>query len=66
MTYKQKMLQAVSAGEHRRVRRAQLSIELIFNSAALHLEAERQSMNKALQLLDKEGRGIFEDVREEG
>lgn len=66
MTYKQKMLQAASDGDDRRVRQAQLSIELIFNSAALHLEAERQSMNKALQLLDKEGRGIFEDIREEG
>jgi len=39
---------------------------LIFNSAACHLEAEKQSMNKALQLLDKEDRGIFEDIGKEG
>lgn len=66
MTYKKRMLEAASAGDAQRVRRARLSIELIFNSAACHFEAEKQSMNQALQLLEKEDRGIFEDIREEG
>jgi DNA-binding PadR family transcriptional regulator len=62
MTYKQKMLEAVSADN----RRARLQIELVFNSAVCHFHAEKQSMNQALQLLEKEDRGIFEDIREEG
>ena len=64
--YKGKMLQAASSGNARRAHRARLSIELIFNSAALHLAAEKQSMREALQKLKKEDRGIFEDIREEG
>lgn len=66
MSYKQKMLDAVSTSDERRARRARLSIELIFNSAVCHFHAEKQSMNQALQLLEKEDRGIFEDIREEG
>ena len=66
MTYKNSMLEAASAGDAQRVRRARLSIELIFNSASCHFEAEKQSMNKVLQLLKKEDRGIFEEIREEG
>jgi len=65
-TYKQKMLQTVSTLEERRARRASLSIELIFHNAACHLAAEKQSMNRALELLEGEGREIFEDIREEG
>lgn len=64
--YKQKMLQAVSTENERRARRASLSIELIFHSAARHLDAEKQTMNRALELLGKEDRGIFEDIQEEG
>ena len=64
--YKQKMLQAVSTEDKRRARRASLSIELIFHSATCHFDAEKQSMNRALELLEKEDRGIFEDIREEG
>ena len=63
MTYKKKMLQAAAANN---AVRAKLSIELIFNSAALHFEAEKQSMKKALRLIDNEDRGIFEDTGEEG
>jgi hypothetical protein len=66
MTYKQKMLQAVSTDDERRARRASLSIELIFHSAVSHLNAEKQSMDRALQLLEKEDRGIFEDIQKEG
>jgi DNA-binding PadR family transcriptional regulator len=66
MAYKEKMLEAASAGDARRIRRARLAIELIFNSAAGHFDAEKRSMNKALQLLEQEDRGIFEDIREEG
>jgi DNA-binding PadR family transcriptional regulator len=66
MAYKDKMLEAVSSSNATRARRARLSIELIFNSAALHFDAEKQSMKKALQLLGKEDRGIFENIGEEG
>jgi hypothetical protein len=64
--YRGKMLEAASSADSRRIRRARLSIELIFNSAALHLAAEKQSMRDTLQKLEKEDRGIFEDIREEG
>lgn len=64
--YRQKMLDAVSSRDARKARRAQLSIELIFSSAAHHLRAERKFIKEALQLLEKEERGLFEDTPKEG
>jgi DNA-binding PadR family transcriptional regulator len=66
MNYKTEMLKAASAFSQMRFHRARLSIELIFDSAICHLKAERQFMIKTLHLLEKEDRGLFEDIREEG
>ncbi len=66
MEYKQKMLQAISGLEDRHFQRARLSIDLIFDSADCHLQAEKQFLNRVLQLLKKEDRGLFADIRKEG